>query len=86
MIVPFYESGKSIIIATHYKGGKSMMTSLIILKIRVMSHVLDHMLNHVLDHMLDYIIIGLDQDITIAFFFGMSSKKYVIVKKLFATR
>ena len=57
--------------APYYKGGKSMMASLIIMKIKfvcskkmslvghVLNHMLDYMLNYILDPMLDHIIIGL---------------------------
>ena len=57
------------------------------------------LLGHILDHVLDHIIIGLmtttlqfhdhwfyDHGITIAFFFGVSFDKPVIVKKKFAIR
>ena len=63
-----YKSGKLIMIAASYKGGKSMMIRLIIImkirfvcskKIRLVGHILDHMLDYIRDHMLDYIIIGL---------------------------
>ena len=56
-----------------------------------MGHVLDYVLDHMLDYMLgsdarshDYK--SCDHGVTIAFFFGMSFNKQVIIKKkLFAT-
>ena len=35
-----------------YKGGNSIMTSLIIMKIRLLSHLLNQMLDYVLDHII----------------------------------
>ena len=37
MTMPYYKSGKLIMSAACYKGGKSMMTSLIIIKIKFVS-------------------------------------------------
>ena len=41
---------------TRYNDGKLMMTSLIMVKIRLVGHVLNHMLDYILDPIQDYIL------------------------------
>ena len=46
-----------IIMTTCYKDSKLIMTGLIIImKIKLIGHMLDHMLNYVLDHILDHVL------------------------------
>ena len=67
-----------------YNGGKLIMTSLIIIKIKFVcfqkdevdkSHVSSHTRSHTKSH--DYS--SCDYGVTIVFFFGMSSDKQIIV-------
>ena len=54
--MPYYKSGKSIMRVACYDGGKLIIMSLIIIKIRLIGHMVNHMLDHMLDHILDHVL------------------------------
>ena len=95
----YYKNSMFMMTATYYKDNKSMMTSLIIMKIkfvcfkenkvdksfvRLYARLYARLHIRLCTKSHDYM--SCDHSVTITFFFDMSFDIQVIVKKLFATR
>ena len=80
--IPRYEIGKSMITTACYKDGNLMITSLIIIKISFVCFQKDEVGgSRVRSHAKSYDHRSYDHSITIAFFFGISFDKQLIVYK-----